>query len=69
MIHRIVTALFLAGLSLSAWAQNITGRVTSEGRPVEGVCVSDGVSIVRTDADGRYALQSDKRQGFVFIMT
>ena len=69
MIHRIVTALFLAALSLSAWAQNINGRVTSEGRPVEGVCVSDGVSIVRTDADGRYALQSDKRQGFVFIST
>lgn len=69
MIHRIAASLLLACLSLSAGAQNITGRVTAEGRPLKDVCVSDGVNIVRTDAEGRYALQSDKRQGFVFIST
>ena len=69
MIRRISLTLLLSAYALAAGAQNITGRVTSGGRPVEGVCVSDGVSIVRTGADGRYALQSDKRQGFVFIST
>lgn len=60
-------AALLAVLPLQA--QNLTGTVLCEGKPVAGVCVSDGVDIVRTDSQGRYALQSDKRQGFVFIST
>ncbi len=47
----------------------LTGSVTCEGQPLEGVHVSDGVRIVKTGKDGRYRMYSDKRQGFVFITT
>ena len=46
----------------------LSGRVSCDGKPLEGVKVSDGVNIVKTDADGRYAMFSDKRQGFVFVI-
>ncbi len=47
---------------------NLSGRVCdTEGRPVEGVVVSDGDLCVLTDADGRYSMQSDKRCGHLFI--
>lgn len=46
---------------------HVTGRVTSEGRPVSSVRVSDGKDIVLTGADGRYALPTDKSTGLVFI--
>lgn len=48
----------------------IYGQVTAAGKPVAGVSVSDGVSIVKTDANGNYAIQnSDKADGTVFITT
>lgn len=46
---------------------NLKGCVTCEGKPVVGVAVSDGISVTRTDAAGRYYLRSDKRNGYVFI--
>lgn len=57
----------LAALSVSAMAGNIKGRVTADGKPLQGVQVSDGVTIVLTGEDGRYDLQSDKKGGTVFI--
>ena len=48
---------------------NLSGTVFADGRPLEGVKVSDGIQIVRTDADGRYRMYTDKRQGFVFVIT
>ena len=53
----------------AGWAQTLTGTVTCEGQPVAGVCVSDGVEVVRTDVHGCYAIQSAKEQGFVFVIT
>lgn len=51
----------------SALAQNITGRITaSDGSPLAGVPVSDGINITLTDNNGGYALQSDKKYGYVF---
>ena len=47
----------------------LTGRVTGDGAPLPGVCVSDGVQIVATDADGCYEMASDKAQGTVFVIT
>lgn len=64
--------LFLAllpFLSLALQAGVVKGRVTSQGRPVAGVKVSDGRQIVLTDARGRYRLQSDKADSVVFITT
>lgn len=47
---------------------NVTGKVSDEkGRPLAGVCVSDGEKIVRTDRMGRYSITSTKGQGFVFV--
>lgn len=48
----------------------IYGQVTAAGKPVAGVAVSDGVNIVKTDANGNYAIQnSDKSDGTVYITT
>ncbi len=45
----------------------ITGVVYCGDKPVSGVAVSDGKSIVETNADGIYHLTSDKEFGVVFI--
>lgn len=63
----------VAPLSVYAKAKQqpaICGQVTAAGKPVAGVAVSDGVSIVKTDVNGNYAIQnSDKSDGTVFITT
>lgn len=38
---------------------NVTGTVTCAGMPVEGVVVSDGVTVTKTDAHGTYYLKTD----------
>ena len=49
-------------------AGTLTGTVsTTDGKPLAGVVVSDGVKVVRTDRTGRYGLDSDKELGYVFI--
>ncbi|HEU5219291.1 MAG TPA: calcineurin-like phosphoesterase family protein [Gemmatimonadales bacterium] len=45
----------------------VRGRVTALGRPVRGAAVSDGLSVVATDADGRYQLIGDAGQPHVFV--
>ena len=47
---------------------NVTGTVTCEGQPMQGVVVSDGEHVTKTDAKGRYYLQSDlETASHVFI--
>lgn len=46
---------------------NIYGVVECEGKPLQGVKVSDGTQIVLTDKNGVYSIKSDKAQGLVFI--
>lgn len=41
--------------------------VTTEGIPVQGVSVSDGVEVVQTDENGCYHIASEKKTGFVFV--
>lgn len=53
----------------AAMAASVCGRVICDGAPVAGVAVSDGVSIVLTGDDGRYAIDSDKSGGYVFVIT
>lgn len=45
----------------------VYGTVTCDGTAMEGVAVSDGCSIAVTDSRGRYFLNSDKRNGSVFV--
>ena len=62
--------LFIAAVSLEAKkAPRLTGRVTIDGKPASGVCVSDGVMVVKTDSLGNYLIDSDKSEGFVFVIT
>ena len=46
---------------------NVHGTVTCNGQGVPDVLVSDGINIVKTDAGGHYALDSDKKWKYVFI--
>lgn len=46
---------------------NIKGLVVCDGAPVEGVVVSDGRQVVKTDARGRYYIASGKELGYVFM--
>jgi len=47
---------------------NICGTVRCNGAGVPGVLVSDGISIVETDAEGNYSIQSDKKWNYVFMI-
>ena len=51
----------------AAKGATIYGVVECDGTPLEGVAVSDGYSIIKTDKKGVYNLTSDKRNGTVFI--
>lgn len=51
-------------------AHRIEGRVTSAGKPLAGVAVSEGLHVSTTDADGRYVLGVTSASGpFVFVST
>ena len=45
----------------------VYGLVSSQGKGVPGVVVSDGYEVAVTDSEGIYRLRSDKRHGYVFI--
>jgi hypothetical protein len=45
----------------------ITGSVLSAGEGIEGVSVTDGLSVVRTGPDGSFELASSSRRRFVYI--
>ena len=47
---------------------NICGTVSCGGTGVPGVLVSDGIDIVKTDANGNYSIQSDKKWNYVFVI-
>ena len=68
-MKRIVISAALLLCCAVALGGNIVGRVICNGQPVNGVPVSDGRTIVLTDRDGRYSLDSDKSDGTVFVIT
>ena len=47
---------------------NVKGKVTCNGVGLADVLVSDGVEIVKTDAEGNYQLHSDKHWRYVFVI-
>lgn len=62
----LLLAVLLSAGCVVAIGQNVKGRIVCDGKGVAHVPVSDGDSTVLTDRDGYYALQSDKRNGYVF---
>ncbi len=50
-----------------AAGSTVYGRVSCEGSGVEGVVVSDGAEVVKTDKDGIYQMASAKHHKYVFI--
>ena len=69
MKYLIELSLCAALCCTSAFAGDIRGTVSCEGRGIPGVKVSDGREITLTDAEGKYLLHSKKEEGFVFICT
>lgn len=68
MIRQLIfISVFAAAAAMAMLAQNVTGTVTCGATGVSGVAVSDGINVVTTDKQGRYALQTDKANGYVFI--
>ncbi len=51
----------------SAGARTVTGRVTGPDGGVAGVRITDGLSVVQTDATGAFTLHADMRQPFVYM--
>ena len=45
----------------------VTGRVTGPDGGIEGVPVTDGVTVAQTDGDGRYELAASPRRPFVYL--
>ena len=76
---RIISILLLSLLSApQLWGKSVIvpekgvtvmGVVSCEGRPMEGVLVSDGAIFTRTDSNGVYQLRSLKHYGSVFVIT
>ncbi len=48
---------------------NVFGQVTCDGTGVPDVLISDGIEIVKTDAEGNYRFQSAKKWKYVFMIT
>lgn len=46
---------------------NLVGRVTDGSNPLEGVVVSDGVTVTATDAQGIYQIRTRQNAKFVFV--
>ena len=47
---------------------NVFGQVTCDGAGVPDVLISDGIEIVKTNAQGNYKLQSGKKWRYVFMI-
>ena len=52
-----------------ATGSTVYGKVSCEGKGLPGVVVSDGIDVVKTDANGVYQLKSKKYHGYVFVST
>ena len=54
-----VVAMMFSTVAVSAKGITVSGKVLCEGKGVAGVVVSDGVNVVKTDANGAYTMLSD----------
>ena len=67
-MKKVLMLLFFLSAALRVDAANVKGRVLCDGKGVEGVVVTDGISATRTNANGAYKLKTDNRRShFVYI--
>lgn len=67
MIRKILLTALIAASSGSAFSAIVSGKVTTNsGSPIANVAVTDGDTIVVTDSNGRYSMDTDKRNGYVW---
>lgn len=50
-------------------SQTLTGIVSSEGKGIANAVISDGFSVVKTDANGKYTITTNDKAQFVFLST
>lgn len=65
----LTAALLLCSLAITARTVRVEGRVGCGGQGVPGVVVTDGVHFAATDAKGRYRLEADDENRFVYLST
>lgn len=61
--------LAVAMVSVPAMAKNVKGRVSSQGKPLANVIVSDGYKFTKTGKDGAFKLSTHKDARNVFVIT
>lgn len=47
----------------------LTGTVSADGRGIANAVISDGFSVVKTDANGKYSINTHDKAQFVFLST
>lgn len=67
-MRRILYLLVALCAAFASYAQsdNVTGKITCDGKGVAGVIVSDGYAFTKTRTDGAYSFRSEKKNGYVF---
>lgn len=61
--------LAVAMVSVPAMAKSVKGRVSSQGKPLANVIVSDGYKFTKTGKDGAFKLSTHKDARNVFVIT
>ena len=65
----IVALLLLIGAAQIVEARTVKGTVKGAGKPLDGVLVTDGFSIVQANYKGEYTLDLNEKAEFVYIIT
>ena len=69
----LATTLFISlkahSVSLFDLDNKISGTVTSLGKGINGVVVSDGFNVVQTDANGNYTIEVNPLAQFIWLST
>ena len=59
--------LAAASLQVGAKEKHVFGTVTdADGRPAQGILISDGYTVVKTDAQGKYSFMSNPEAYYIF---
>ena len=70
IMKRLTIISIIAAVTLCACSSDpatVVGRVSCEGKGLKGVVISDGIEVVTTDWRGRYRMNSQTANGYVFV--